>query len=589
MTFALPVMLLALALVPLIGVLWVRGQRQAARGAAALSRTPPARPSYVAAAFALLAVTCAIVAAAQPRWGTRAAHLSRSGSELIVVMDVSRSMDATDAAPSRLEAAKKAVNATIDRLGSARVGLVVFGGSGRLRFPLTSDFQAARQVVSSLEAGQVFVTGGTSTALGLDEAFNVFDFSKPAGRAVLLVTDGDNLGDDPSDAATKLRVAGVDLMVAGVGTADGATVPITDPKTGRVTAKPGADGKPIVTRLNEPFLRAVAGAAAGRYLGAEPSAIPGLVEGHMRALESARFDQQATTLPVERYPWFAGAALALLLLGSLSEHLRWFRFRSARVAALAVAALLIGGCATSAYSATEAGREALRRGDAQTAVDRFTEARAALPNDPRANLNLAVALHAAGRYDEAIAAARRATTDSDPKIRAQAFASIGHHEFAAKRLPGALADFKLALLADPGDDASRHDYEVVLALLTGSRQQNPPSQPGDSQQPANRQPGGSASPDASATPGSGPSQPNPSGGPQAGTPGQGDQSGGAPSPQEIERQLRQIDSDVSRILKESGDQPTSEQALEILRLLQERSKIAGERSATGPASGPSDY
>ncbi len=589
MTFALPSMLFALAVVPLIAIVWVRGQRQAARRAAALSRVAPSRPSYFGAALVLLALSLAVVAAAQPRWGTRASHLSRSGSELVVVMDVSRSMDATDAMPSRLEAAKNAVNATIDRLGGARVGLVVFGGSGRLRFPLTSDFQAARQVVSSLDTGQVFVTGGTSTALGLDEALNAFDFSKPAGRAVLLISDGDNLGEDPSDAATKLRAAGVDLMVAGVGTPAGSTVPVTDPKSGKVAPKLGADGKPIVTRLNEPFLKAVAGAAGGRYLGAEPSAIPGLVEGHLRAIESTQFDQQATKLPVERYPWFAGAALALLLLGSVAEHLRGIRLRSARVAAVAAVTLLIAGCATTAYNATEAGRQALRRGDAQTAVDRFTEARDALHNDARANLNLAAALHAAGRYDEAIAAARRATTDSDPKVRAQAFASLGHHEFAADRLPGALADFKLALIANPDDNASRHDYEVVLAIVSGSRQQNPPAQPADNQPSPTPRPGDSAPPDATATPGSGPGQPNSSGGPQAGTPGQGNPSGGAPSPQEIERQLRQIDGDVAGILKDAGDQPTPEQALQILRLLEERSKIAGERTATGPASGPNDY
>ena len=595
MSFALPDMLFALPVVPLIAVAWVRGQRMAANGAASLSRSAPAGPNYLFAALMLAAVTLAIVAAAQPQWGTRTSQLSRTGSELVVVMDVSRSMNAQDVTPNRLDAAKSAVNATIDRLGGARVGLVLFGGTGRLRFPLTSDFQAAHQVVSTLETGQVFVTGGTSTALGLDEALNVFDFSKPAGRAVLLVTDGDNLGDDPSDSATKLRVAGVDLMVAGVGTAAGSTIPVADARTGKISSKLGADGKPIITRLNEPFLRAVAGAGGGRYLGADLAAMPGLVEGHLRALESTQFDQQATNLPVERYPLFAGAAFALLLLAAVSEHWRPIRARSARIAAAAAATLLLGSCATAAYNATEAGREALQRGDAQAAVDRFTEARAGLPGNDQANLNLAIALDAAGRYDEAVAAARRATTSNDAKVRARAFASIGHDEFQANRLPGALADFKLAILANPDDNASRHDYEVVLAILSGSRRPDPAQQPADNnqQQPDSQQQGSppnSGQPDASATTPPGPSQqPDSSGPTQAGNPSPNSQPGGAPSPQEIESQLRQIDGQVARILQAAGDQLTPEQALQVLGLLQERSRIANERGANGPGSGPNDY
>lgn len=603
MTFALPWMLLLLLLVPaMLGAMFA-GRRRAARGARGLARDAGGRGPVLAPLLVVGAVALAVVAAAQPQWGTRASQVSRSGSDLVVVLDVSRSMDATDVAPSRLGAAKKATNDVIDRLDGARIGLVVFAGSARLRFPLTSDAEAAHQVITSLTTGPVFVTGGTSAALGLDEALKAFDFSRPSGKAVLLISDGDNLGDDPSDAATKLRVAGVDLMVAGVGTPGGGTVPVLD-RNGKPVPKVGADGTQIVTHLEEPFLRAVAGAAGGRYIGSNPAAISGLVTGHLRALESAQFDEQATRLPIERYPIFAGLALALLVLGVLVERLPLPALGGKRVGALAVTALFLGACATTAYSATEAGRSALQRGEAAFAIQRFSEARDQLPNNPQADLNLAAAYHAAGRYDEAVAAARMATTASDPEMRAKAFASMGHHEFAANRLPGALADFKLALLNNPDDQASRHDYEVVLALLSGARQQQDSQQPNDSGKdsqtpadgsatpPANPQgtPGANpGQPDATATTPAGPSQPGNSGQPQSAAPSQDNQPGGQLTPQQIQQQLRQIDGEVQRLLQESANQPSPEQALEILRLLEERARIAGQRSAGGAAGGPNDY
>lgn len=601
MMFAHPYALLALLVLPIAAFAWVRGLRASRRRAMLVSRLAGPSPRNFPAGVMCLAIACAIVAAAQPRWGTHASQLSRAGSDLVVVMDVSRSMDSTDVAPSRLEAAKKAINATIDELGTSRVGLVLFAGTARLRFPLTSDFQAARQVVSSLQTNQFVGQGGTSTALGLDEAVKAFDLSKPGGRAVLLLTDGDDLGADPSAAATKLRAAGIDLMVAGIGTTAGGPVPLTDPTTGRVTTKLGADGKPIVTRLGETFLRAVAGAAGGRYLGSDMSAVAGLVAGHLSALQSVQFERQATTVPVERYEWFAAAALALIVAGAIGERWRPPRLGPARLLAAITSVLLVSGCATSAYQSTEAGRAALKRGDTEAAITDFSAARDTLPNDSRANLNLAAALNAAGRFDEALAAARRATTDSDAVVRAAAYASMGHQDFGAQRLTDALADFKLALLSNPADSASRHDYEVVLALLSPAAQQPPGQQgnpqsgspQGQDQQPQGGQQGQQS--DSGGPTGGGQDQQQQPGGQQQ--PQQGGQQtgpsnptgGGQQSSRDIERQLQQIDGQVQGILNQSNNQPTPDQALQILRLLQQRSQIAAGLSASSGASNPNDY
>ena len=605
-TFAHEWVLLILPLPLLALVAWGVGMARGRRRARRLSRFLPAPPSATAALLYTLAACLAIVAAAQPRWGTRVSQVPRTGADLVIVMDISRSMDVPDVQPSRLAAAKAAAVQSIDRLAGDRVGLVIFAGSARIRFPLTTDAAAAARVVESLETGVVLVEGGTDVARGLELALDLLADDSSAGRLILLLTDGDNLGGDVAAVAESIRASGVELLVAGVGTPDGGIVPAVDPLTGRVSPRLDAAGQPIVSRLDEPFLRALAAAAGGRYLGTSLAVVPGVVEGRIRALERTRLDERTTTLPVERFQLFAGAALAAVVLGTLVE-----RFRPRRPAhllpAAAALALLLAGCASPAYQANERGRAALEAGDPETAIEAFLEAQVERPSDPDIALNLAAAYHAAGRYEDAIRNARRALESNDPEIRRRAFASIGHHQFEAGRLPEALSAFRDALIIDPSDDASRHDFEVVLRLLyppEPAPTPTPPATPSPApgQSPTPNGPPGTPSPGAGGTPGPGQGTPLPGQGgqtPQPGatpqpTPGQDGTpvpgSGGTPGPTiaQLNRQIESIDREVQRLLLQAGEQPTPAQALRILELLAERSRLAQLRDALAGRPG-TDY
>ncbi|WP_322795540.1 VWA domain-containing protein [Tepidiforma sp.] len=595
LAFAHPWLLTLLPLPLFAFAAWAWGVLRGAARARAVSRDPAPPPPWLAAAFLALAAAAAILAAAQPRWGTRVSQVPRTGADLVIVMDISRSMDVSDVQPSRLAAAKEAATQAIERLAGDRVGLVVFAGSARVRFPLTTDTAAAARVISSLETGVVFVEGGTDVAAGLQFARELLTAENPGGRLVLLLTDGDNLGGDVASVASAYREDGIELLVAGTGTPEGGVVPAVDPFTGRVSPRLDASGQPILSRLDEPFLRSLAAAAGGRYLGTDLALVPSAVEGRLRTLERTRLDERSTTLPIERYPIFAALALALLLLAALAE--RYARFPRRAAGALALAAMLLGACATPAYEANERGREALARRDTAAAVDAFLEAQVLRPANPTLALNLAAAYHADGRYEDAIRSARRALESNDPAIRARAFISIGHHQFAAGRLPAALSAFRDALLLDPANDDARHDYEVILRLLVPPTPEPTPSPspaPGTSEpspSPGQGTPGsggtpvpGQGTPGGDATPS--PGQPRATGTPIPGQPTPQPGTDGTPQPGQpgptiagLNQQIQAIDREIQRLLLEAGEQPTPSQALQILELLAERSRIAALRDA----------
>lgn len=589
LSFAHSWVLLFLPVVLAVFALWVWGLRRGQALARALSRVAPAAPGVTGAVFLALAAAFAVVAAAQPRWGTTESSLPREGAELMIVMDVSRSMGATDVAPNRLTAAKEAIVRSLHRLGGDRVGLVIFAGEARLRFPLTTDFQAAEQVIRSLETGTVIVEGGSSTAAGLQAALDAFDLDRQAGRLIVLVTDGDNLGEDPTSAAERIRQAGVGFLVVGVGTPEGSTVPVFNIRDQRMVDKLDENGEPIITRLNESFLRSLASAGGGQYLGGNLDSVPGAIDSRIQALQRAELDRRAADIPIERFQWFAAAALGFLVLGSVAERLpvRVER-RGLALAGAALAMVLLSACATHAYELNEQAREAMEQGDYDRAIALFTEAQAEEPDNPHITLNLAAALHAAGRYDEAQQTTRRVLASPQRSVRVRAHASLGHHRFAVNDLQGALESFKAALLEDPNDEDNRHDYEVVLRLLAQQGEQ--PGEPGDDG-PGDPQQGeqGSQEGQQDEQQSPGPGQEGEQGEQQPGQQPSGSGDSAPATPREVQDRIDAIDAEVARLMQDSDGPPTAEEALRILDLLAERARLAGSRNTFDPSADPNDY
>ena len=465
-------------------------------------------------------------------------------------------------------------------LSGDRAALIVFAGDARVRFPLTRDLDAAAAVVESVWGGALLLERGTSAAAGLALTRELLDDGDGrAGGLVLLVSDGDDLGGDPVASAAALADAGIALLVAGAGTPAGGAVPVFDSVSGERSVLTDAGGAPVVSRLGEARLRAIAEAAGGRYLGADPATVPGAVRARIAALDGGERGLTEASLPVERFQWFAAAALALALLGTAIEWRVPFRWRGGMALALAAAlALLASACATAAHDLNERAREALAAGDVDAAVALLYEARAEAPADGRIALNLAAALHRAGRHEEGARAARLAAAHRDAAIAAAGHASLGRHLFALGTLEASLEAFREALLLAPEDDVARRDYEVVLRLL------RPPPPAAAAPAPSDgdgEPPDGEESPD--------PPAPQPGAGADGASGGGGADGGEGLAPAELEARLAALNARVAELRAEAGETLGAEEALAILDLLAERARLAAANAVRARWSDPGDY
>ncbi|QDU85057.1 von Willebrand factor type A domain protein [Planctomycetes bacterium Pla163] len=329
--FEHPVRLSALAFVPVAFVLlrWLDHRAAARRvrdfGRASLAFAPPRGRSAAARAFALVGLAACVVAAADPRFGRPVVPIEERGIDLVLCLDVSRSMGAQDVRPHRLAAARSELETLVERAANDRIALVAFAGDARLVAAPTTD---ARSLLESLRALDTDddLAGGTDLGAALEVAANVLasrrdgdddaeaEASRPA--AVVLVTDGEDHGGSGREVAERLAEREVAVHVIGVGSERGAKIPNAD-GTGFVRDR---DGVEVVTALGrtslESLVRAGAAGSSLRFVESERgSAGRALANGPLADLARADLgDRERRERPV-RFQWFLGAGLACLLLG----------------------------------------------------------------------------------------------------------------------------------------------------------------------------------------------------------------------------------------------------------------------------------
>ena len=267
----------------------------------------------------LTAMALLMIALTRPQWGFRWEDVKRRGLDILVVLDTSRSMSAQDIKPNRLQRAKWGVRDLVEKLRGDRIGLIAFAGSSYAACPLTIDYSAFAAMLDDVYVGFV-PRGGTAITQALETALRNFeDSGSAADRAIVLVTDGEDHEGDPLSLIPELKTKNVHVYAVGVGTTEGELLP--DDSGEHAGFFKDREGKVVKSALHEDVLRRLAMDTGGAYVRSSPSDF-GLERIYDLGIAQLKRDEQAGHLSKifeDRYPWFVGAALLLLLAEALVD------------------------------------------------------------------------------------------------------------------------------------------------------------------------------------------------------------------------------------------------------------------------------
>lgn len=208
----------------------------------------------------LVAWALLVVMVARPQVGAEVQRDKRNGIEAIICLDISNSILAQDVAPSRLDKSKLLVESLVDRFTNDKIGLIVFAGDAYVQLPITSDYVSAKMFLQNIDPSLI-QTQGTDIAQAINLGLHSFTQADKIGRAIIVITDGEDHEGGAVEAAAEARKKGVNVFVLGVGDTKGAPIP-----TGDGGYMKDRSGQTVMTALNEQMCREVAQAGSGKYI-----------------------------------------------------------------------------------------------------------------------------------------------------------------------------------------------------------------------------------------------------------------------------------------------------------------------------------
>lgn len=253
-----------------------------------------------------------IIALARPRWGQEVQIITKEGLDIAICIDVSKSMEATDIRPNRLQRAKDHISLFIDQLKGDRLALIPFAGESFVLLPLTDDYAAAKMFLGLLDTDMIPVAG-TNIGYALETAANIFQ-EQDKNRIIILISDGEDLEGEGITQAQKLAEKGIVVHTLGVGSTEGSPIPIRTAQGNIEYAKDSA-GNVVISRLDVDTLNRIARATDGRFYHVTPHRAEIFeILRDIEALEREKYEAREYVRYRERYHYFAFIALILLVL-----------------------------------------------------------------------------------------------------------------------------------------------------------------------------------------------------------------------------------------------------------------------------------
>ena len=326
MIFGAPQYLYALAALPalMLFLRWAWGRRTAALrrigdpaivGRLGLETGRLVRGVRLALWFAGVALL--IVGLARPQWGSDIEIVEQGGVQVMVALDISRSMLAQDLKPTRLDRAKLEISDLISRLEGDEVGIVLFSGASFIQFPLTSDHATARTYLNHASPNAI-TRQGTVIAEAIETAMVGFSTERDTQKIIVIMTDGENHEGDPVTAARQAAGQGAVIYTVGFGSPEGGAVPDYDERGNIIGYRQDAQGQGILSRLDEVALQQIADSGGGRYFrAADRGAMAGLAE-EIDSFQDESLQSEFNQRKVERFQLFLLAGALCLALAELT-------------------------------------------------------------------------------------------------------------------------------------------------------------------------------------------------------------------------------------------------------------------------------
>jgi Ca-activated chloride channel family protein len=459
-------------------------------------------------------VALVFIALARPHWGYEWSEETRSGLDVLIAVDCSKSMLTEDAKPNRIERAKLAVEDFAERLPDNRLGLIAFAGDAFLECPLTLDHEAFLDAVRDLDTDTI-PRPGTDLATAIDEAVEALKSQPNNLKFMILVTDGEDLEGRVLDSAREAAKQGLRIYTVGVGTPEGGLIPQRD-DSGGVSFLRDTNDDVVHSHLDESTLKQVAQITGGVYepLGQRGEGIQAIYDRYIAPLPKQNIEERRQKIRFERYEWPLGLAILLLVAEFLIrertrltvmptlEPLRRSRRASPELATAARLILLAAfwgmapGLGHAASQAAVAERD-YKSGQYADSAQKYGEAIENQPDRRELQYDEGDAAYRAGEYDEAEAAFHKALETPNLNLQENSYYNLGNTQFkhgeAMEKVDqqrtqqlweGALHSYESALkLKDAAD--TRHNYEVVKKKLEELKKQQQQQQQNKNQSQSN--------------------------------------------------------------------------------------------------------
>ena len=261
----------------------------------------------------LIGIAFLIISLTNPKMGTKLKTVKREGVDVVFALDVSKSMLAEDIAPNRLEKAKQIISKTIDKLGSDRVGIIIYAGNSYPLLPITTDHAAANMFLQNA-APEMVSSQGTAINEALELAKTYYNNDEQTNRFLIIISDGEDHQEETKQMAQNLANEGVKIFTIGIGTEKGGPIPLRI-NGSMIGYKKDRKGETVITKRTPKVLEGIANAANGKYIDGNVTQKPvNIISEIIANAEKNEFETKQFADYKDQFQWFLGFGLLFLVI-----------------------------------------------------------------------------------------------------------------------------------------------------------------------------------------------------------------------------------------------------------------------------------